>query len=76
MGEATFIPVTPPETRAAADIEQPTEAQIHAALTEVIEKIYAERIEQLMLQTIEKTVKREIEKIKHALLEDDDDVIG
>jgi hypothetical protein len=72
MDTATFIPVTPPKDQAVLETEQVTDEQIHAALTEVIEKVYAERIEQLMLQTIEKTVKREIEKIKHALLEDDD----
>ncbi len=53
-----------------------TEAQVEAALERTIEKIYGEKIEQLMIRTIEKTVTREIVRIKNALLEDDDDMIG
>ena len=53
-----------------------TEAQIEAALARTIEKIYGEKIEQLMIRAIEKTVTREIARIKNALLEDDDDMIG
>lgn len=53
-----------------------TETQIEAALERTIEKIYGEKIEQLMIRTIEKTVTREIARIKNALIEDDDDMIG
>ena len=53
-----------------------TEAQVEAALERTIEKIYGEKIEQLMIRTIEKTVTREIARIKNALLEDDDDMVG
>ncbi|WP_372682346.1 hypothetical protein [Desulfosarcina sp.] len=65
-----FDPVPPPEPVPL------TEAQVEAALERTIEKIYGERIEQLLIRTIEKTVTREIVRIKNALLEDDDDMIG
>ena len=65
-----LVPVSPSEPVPL------TEAQVTAALERTIEKIYGEKIEQLMIQAVEKTVKREIAKIKSALLEDDDDMIG
>ena len=53
-----------------------TEQQLEAALIQAVERIYGEKIEQLLLQTIEKTVRQEIAKIKNALLEDGDEMIG
>ena len=67
---AMVVPVSPSESFPL------TEAQLEAALSRTIEKIYGEKIEQLMIQTIEKTVTREIARIKNALLEDDDDKVG
>jgi hypothetical protein len=68
--DPAFIPASPSEPVPL------TEAQVEAALERTIHKIYGEKIEQLMIQAIEKTVKKEIERIKRALLEDDDDMIG
>jgi hypothetical protein len=70
-----FSPVLSPEPP-AAEPSPPTDQQVEAALERVIEKIYGEKIEQMMIQTIEKTVKREIEKIKNALIEDTDGMVG
>ncbi len=70
-----FAPVTPPPPPADESVAL-TDAQVEAALERVVEKIYGEKIEQMMIQTIEKTVKREIEKIKNALLEDTDGMVG
>ncbi|WP_319409145.1 hypothetical protein [uncultured Desulfosarcina sp.] len=65
-----FVPVSPSEPISL------TEAQLEAALERTVEKIYGEKIEQLMIRAIEKTVTREIARIKNALLEDDDDMVG
>ena len=75
---ATIVtPLTPPETASAtAETVALTEQQLSDSLERVIEKIYGEKIESLMIQAIEKTVKEEIAKIKKALLEDDDGMLG
>ncbi|HSO19290.1 MAG TPA: hypothetical protein VLT88_07535 [Desulfosarcina sp.] len=75
-GEPAFIPVPPSEAPSTGEGIVLTEQQLQAALTTAIENIYGDRIEQLLLRTIEKTVRREIAKIKNALLEDEDDMIG
>jgi hypothetical protein len=64
------VPVSP------SDPVSLTEAQIEAALERTIEKIYGEKIERLIIRTIEKTVTREIARIKNAILENDDDMVG
>ncbi len=67
---------TPGAQPAAAELSPPTEEQMEVVLERVIEKIYGEKIKQMMIQTIKKTVKQEIEKIKKALLEDGDGMVG
>lgn len=69
-------PVPDSASPAAEEGLKLTEEQLETALTAAIEKIYGDRIEQLLLETIEKTVRREIAKIKNALLEEDDGMLG
>ena len=75
---ATIVtPLAPPEAPSATvETVALTEQQLSDCLERVIEKIYGEKIESLMIQAIEKTVKEEIAKIKKALLEDDDGMLG
>jgi hypothetical protein len=76
MPGAMFGPMTPTEVPDAADPVPLTQQQVEDALQRVIEKIYGEKIEHLLIRTIEKTIQREIEKIKNALLEDSDGMVG